>query len=131
MCLCRRKITYMNTTQKSSEFWAKLITLLVFAILLLFFASHLAFAVNICGLSSDTVRMFSMHLSNRPFDIFHFHPIVFLYAFGVWLVGAVGIISRRILPKAEMKGKEKGSNSFMTRKEIDEFLKNNTSEVLR
>ena len=120
----------MSTTQKSTETSSKLIMLLVLAIPLTFFACHLSYAVNICGLSSYTVRLFTLHLSNHPFDILHFHPVVFLYALGVWLIGAVGIISRRTIPKAEMKGMEKGSNEFMTPEEIKEFLKNNTSEVL-
>lgn len=115
---------------KSESSW-KIISIIATALPGIFLAGHLSYAVETIGVSSRTVSCFLMHIKMHPFDIFHFHPVVFLYAAGIWLIGVIGILSKRTLPKAQMKGVEKGSNDYMTKEELNEFLKNNTSEVVR
>lgn len=112
---------------KTKEKTGKLISILLIGLICFYISGHLSAVVNSSGINTETLSLLGKHIADTPFHVLHFHPIVFIYAFGIWLVGSITILSSRISPKADMKGTEKGSNDFMTEKEIKEFLKNNTT----
>lgn len=112
---------------KNKDTIAKIISIFLAGCCCFFFAAHISQAVNNCGKYQNILEVLGDHLKNAPFDLKHFHPVVYLYAAGIWAVGSITILCMRMTPKADMKGIEKGSNNFMTEKELKEFLKNNTT----
>lgn len=112
---------------KNKDSIAKLVSIILAGCCCFYFAAHISYAAENCSSFQDGLCILGNHLKESPFDLIHFHPVVYLYAAGIWIVGSITILCMRITPKADMKGMEKGSNDFMTEKELKEFLKNNTT----
>ena len=108
---------------------AKIISIIAVALPAVYLSGHLSYVIEKAGISTDTPALLLTHIKIHPFDFFHFHPVVFAYAAGIIIIGAMGIFTKTTVPKAQMKGMEKGSNDFMTEEEITEFLKANTTKV--
>ena len=109
---------------------AMAVTLLIVSVILLIVAGHLSAVV-----SSENFRMDQLteqtlqHMSTHPFDVLHFNVVVFsMIGFGAVMM-VIMAFSKPVVPKAEMKGSEHGSNDFQTRKELDEFIRKNTTEI--
>lgn len=112
-----------------SDITVKIISIIVAALPVIYLSGHISCVITAAGISSDTPALLLQHIKIKPFDFFHFNPVVFAYAVGIIIIGAVGILTKTTVPKAQMKGMEKGSNDFMTEEEITEFLKTNTTKV--
>ena len=112
-----------------SDFSVTIISIIAVILPAAYLSGHLSYVIRITGISPDTPVILIQHIKANPFDCFHFHPVVFAYAAGIILIGVIGILTKTTVPKAQMKGIEKGSNDFMNEEEIAAFLKSNTTEV--
>ena len=113
--------------QNKTENVAKLISIILSGIIIFFLAGHISAIANEHVSVANLFSCIWEHIKNTPFDLPHFNKTVFIYAAGIWLVGSIGIICSANVPKADMKGIEKGSNDFMDEKELKAFLKKNTT----
>lgn len=114
-----------------SDITVKIISIIAVTLPAVYLSGHLSYVIEKTGISTDTPALLLTHIKIHPFDFFHLHPVVFAYAAGIIIIGAVGILTKTTVPKAQMKGMEKGSNDFMTKEEITEFLNSNTTMVKR
>ena len=118
----------MKNSRKADRL-SKIISAFLMLLIFLWLAGHISGAVAGGISSGDVLRKIWEHICAGFFDCFYFNKFIFIYALGVWFVGALSIFTARTLPHADMKGKEKGSNDFNSSKELEEFLKHNTTKV--
>ena len=109
---------------------AMAVTFLIISVLLLIIAGHLSAVVSADNFQTEQlVELTTKHIQEHPFDVLHFNLIVFsVLGFGVVMM-IIMAVSKPVVPKAEMKGEEHGSNDFQTRAELDEFIHKNTTEI--
>lgn len=104
----------------------------VFAVMagaMVFFCGHLS-AVIKKGADLDNWSMMLMeHLRTAPFDFFYVNYYVLYFAVCIFALIVFIALSKRELPKAEMKGIEHGSNDFQTMEERNNFLAGNTTPI--
>ena len=118
------------TDQKNSTDLAVVITWLIITVVVLFFACHLSAVVSADGFEFGRLtELTSQHIKEHPFDILHVNAVVFAVIGFATVMLLLMSISKPAIPRAEMKGAEHGSNDFQTKKELDEFLRKNTTEI--
>lgn len=118
-----------NKTKKSSGFGKKWIGFGIMAAMTIFFCGHLA-AVIEKGTGIDNWSAILLeHIQAKPLDIFHVNYYVVYFAVCIYALIFFMALSKRELPKAEMKGVEHGSNDFQTDAERIAFLAKNTTPV--
>ncbi len=101
----------------------------VMAGVMVFFCGHLS-AVIKKGADLDNWSMMLMeHLRTAPFDFFYVNHYVSYFAVCIFALIVFIALSKRELPKAEMKGIEHGSNDFQTMEERNDFLADNTTPI--
>lgn len=109
---------------------AMVVTYLIITAIVLFFAAHLSAVVSADNFEfGQLTELTSQHIREHPFDILHVNAVVFAVIGFAAVMLLLMSISRPAIPKAEMKGAEHGSNDFQTKKELDEFLRKNTTEI--
>ena len=113
-----------------SLIWTKLISILVLSGFTLFLAGHISYAVNMSVPFDSIADVLLIHIKRHPFDFTHYNRTVFIYCTGILLIGVIGILSAVSLPHGDMKGIEKGSNNFMNRHELREFIRKNTTPII-
>ena len=97
---------------------------------LFFYAAGTISAVIVSGATYESFYPdLIAHLKVGPLDCLHFHPMVFIYATGFFVLSVLAIVTRKEMPHAEMKGKEHGSNNFISEKEYASFIENNTTKI--
>ena len=109
---------------------AMAVTLLIVTVILLILSGHLSAVVSSEGFQLDQLTEQTLqHIKAHPFDVLHFNVVVFsMIGFGTVMM-VIMAFSKPVVPKAEMKGTEHGSNDFQTRKELDEFIRKNTTAI--
>ena len=118
------------TNQKNSTDLAVVITWLIITVIVLFFACHLSAVVSADGFEFGRLtELTSQHIREHPFDILHINVVVFAVIGFAAVMMFIMSVSKPAIPRAEMKGSEHGSNDFQTAKELDEFLRKNTTEI--
>lgn len=113
----------------NSDVWEKWTVFAVMAGAMVFFCGHLS-AVIKKGADLDNWSMMLMeHLRTAPFDFFYVNYYVLYFAVCIFALIVFIALSKRELPKAEMKGIEHGSNDFQTIEERNDFLAGNTTPI--
>ncbi len=119
----------MNKQEKKFD-PAVAVTFLILTVILLIIAGHISAVVSADNFKMDQLlELTAQHMKKHPFDVLHFNVVVFsVIGFGVVMM-IIMAISKPVVPKAEMKGEEHGSNDFQTRGELDAFIRANTTEI--
>ena len=107
-----------------------LISILLIGILF-FYAAGTISAVIVSGTTFESFYPdLIAHLKSSPLDCLHFHPMVFIYAAGFFVLATLAIVTRKEMPRAEMKGTEHGSNDFMSKKQYEAFIDSCTTGII-
>lgn len=112
-----------------SDVWEKWTVFAVMAGAMVFFCGHLSTVIKKGADLDNWSMMLREHLRTAPFDFFYVNYYVLYFAVCIFALIAFIVLSKRELPKAEMKGIEHGSNDFQTIEERNDFLEGNTTPI--
>lgn len=107
----------------------KFVVFLAILFITVFFCGHLSAVIEQGAGMNNWSEMLWNHIKEFPFAFFLFNPYVIYFAICINSLIFFLLLSKRELPKAEMKGIEHGSNDFQTEEERNYFLANNTSPI--
>ena len=106
-----------------------LVSFLIIMLITVFFCGHLSAVIEQGAGMNNWSKMLWTHIKNAPFTFFSMNRYVIYFAVCIDSLIFFLLLSKRELPKAEMKGIEHGSNDFQTEEERNYFLANNTSPI--
>lgn len=114
---------------------SKIISILVMTVIVVFVLGHLSAVLNARADAEDTevlqtafLEVLLQHIRTKPLGL-EINPYVAYFGGLSYLLGFVLAFSKQVVPSAEMKGIEHGSNDFQTAEERQDFLDTNTSEI--
>lgn len=113
----------------SLNFKEKWIIFGIMAVITALLCGHLAAVIERGAGLDNWSAMLLEHIQTEPLDIFHVNYYVLYFVVCIYTLVFFIVLSKRELPKAEMKGIEHGSNDFQTDAERNEFLTHNTTPV--
>lgn len=122
-------MTERKHTSVGLDVKGKLIIFVVIAFMTVFFCGHLAAVIEAGAGLDNWSELLRNHVLHVPLDFFYINYYVLYFAVCIYALVFFMALSKRELPKAEMKGIEHGSNDFQTVEERNMFLTNNTTPI--
>ncbi len=122
-------MTERKHTSVGLDVKGKLIIFGVIAFMTVFFCGHLAAVIEAGAGLDNWSELLRNHVLHVPLDFFYINYYVLYFAVCIYALVFFMALSKRELPKAEMKGIEHGSNDFQTEEERNDFLEKNTTPI--
>lgn len=116
--------------QKKNNRVKAILVLTIATALLFLFAGHTSYAVlNGSEHAFSAFPIVIERIRTIPTDCLYFEPFSWILYGCVYGVAILMALYRPVMPKAEMKGEEHGSNDFETVDETLQYLEENTTPI--